>query len=58
LAEADSLEIANVRSITSLKTPDAVVVALAIRLDAAIATADLSLAAAARAMKIGVFQPN
>ena len=58
LAEADSLEIANVRSITSLKTPDAVVVALAIRLDAAIATADLSLVAAARAMKIGVFQPN
>jgi len=58
LTEADSLEIANVRSRTNLKTPDAVVVALANRLDAAIASADLALASAARKLKIGVFQPN
>jgi predicted nucleic acid-binding protein len=58
LTEADSLEIANVRSSTNLKTPDAVVVALANRLDAAIASADLALASAARKLTIGVFQPN
>jgi predicted nucleic acid-binding protein len=58
VTEEDSFSIATVRAETNLKTPDATVIALAKSLDLPIATADLDLAAAARKLGIGVFQPN
>ena len=54
----EAREIASQRVRSGLKMPDAVVLALAARLKGSIATSDKALAAAARRMSIGVFQPD
>lgn len=58
VTEADSFSIATIRASTNLKTPDATVIALAKSLNVPIATADLDLAASARRLGLGVFQPT
>ena len=58
LLPGDALDLADVRNQTSLRMPDAVVLALAVKLGANIATTDQELGKAARKRKIGVFQPG
>lgn len=54
----DAVKLAQIRANTKLKMPDAIVLATALELEAAVATTDKSLASAARKLSVGVFQPN
>lgn len=54
----DAIEISVLRVKTGLKMPDVVVLQLAAKLNASLATTDKALASAARTLSIGVFQPN
>lgn len=51
-------DLAKIRSDTGLKMPDAVVLQLALQLNAELATTDKLLAKVARSLSIGVFQPR
>jgi predicted nucleic acid-binding protein len=55
--ESDSIQIAKIRSATSLKMPDAVVLSQAIKVAGSIATADKQLAKVAKENGLGVFSP-
>ena len=57
IEESDSTQIAKIRSTTSLKMPDAVVLCQAIKVAGSIATTDLKLARVAKEKGIGVFSP-
>jgi predicted nucleic acid-binding protein len=54
---SDSIQIAKIRSATSLKMPDAVVLSQAIKVAGSIATADKQLAKVAKENGLGVFSP-
>ena len=54
---SDSIQIAKIRSATSLKMPDAVVLSQAIKVAGSIATADKQLAKVAKENGLGVFCP-
>lgn len=51
-------KVAELRAVTGLKTPDALVLQQAIELGAALATTDKTLAKRARELSVGVFQPD
>ena len=54
----DGAELAKLRVKSGLKMPDAVVLQLALKLKASIATPDKGLAQEARKLSVGVFQPS
>lgn len=54
----DGAELAKLRVKTGLKMPDVVVLHLALKLKASIATPDKALAQEARKLSVGVFQPS
>jgi predicted nucleic acid-binding protein len=58
ISEKDASAIAELRVKTNLKMPDAVVLHEAIKSGAAVATTDKLLAAHARKLSLGVFQPS
>lgn len=55
---SSAVMVAELRAVTGLKTPDALVLQQAMELGADIATTDKTLAKKAREFSIGVFQPN
>ena len=58
IEESDSSQIARIRSTTSLKMPDAVVLSQALKVAGSIATTDQKLAKVARENGVGVFSPE
>jgi predicted nucleic acid-binding protein len=58
IEESDSSQIARIRSTTSLKMPDAVVLSQALKVAGFIATTDQKLAKVARENGVGVFSPE
>ena len=54
---SDSIQIAKIRSATSLKMPDAVVLSQAIKVSGSVATTDKQLAKVAKDKGLGVFSP-
>lgn len=58
IEESDAAQIAKIRSATSLKMPDAVVLSQAIKVAGSIATTDKKLAKEAKVNGLGVFTPG